>query len=284
MDKEDLVKMAAHFVKNSEDNVITKNIALSETVIGMKIFEAPIFAFGAADDEYFRLLKEPAAIGEHFLLPQEWLPQSKTVISFFLPFTEAVKKGNRRDMLWPSEEWLHGRIEGQVFLIKLCQYLNSELINAGYKSIVPSLDKRFWAKTRLNNPTQHSENDNETTLSFTSNWSERHVAFVCGLGTFGLSKGLITKKGIAGRFGSIITELYLSPGKREYNSIYEYCSMCGACVKNCPVNAISIDKGKNHVICSNFVDRTAEKYKPRYGCGKCQIGVPCESSIPKISK
>jgi epoxyqueuosine reductase QueG len=107
---------------------------------------------------------------------------------------------------------------------------------------------------------------------------------VCGLGTFGLSKGLITSKGIAGRFGSIITSLYLPPNKREYEEIYEYCSMCGACVKKCPVNAISIEKGKNHIICSKFLNQTVEKYKPRYGCGKCQVGVPCESMIPKQRK
>jgi len=268
MDKENLVRTASRFVKNSEDNVITKAIALSETVIGMKIYEAPIFAFGAADDEYFRLLKEPSAIGDHFSLPREWLPEAKTVISFFLPFTAVVKKGNRRDRVWPSEEWLHGRIEGQSFLNKLSHYLNSNLMNAGYKSIVPSLDERFWSKS---------------TPLFTSNWSERHVAYACGLGTFGLSKGLITKKGIAGRFGSIVTELYLDPSQREYTSIYEYCSMCGACGKNCPAKAISIEKGKNHTICSDFLAKTAEKYNPRYGCGKCQIGVPYESSLPKQS-
>lgn len=267
--------MTAYFVENSEDNLITSQTALSETVVGLKMFEAPIFAFGAANDEYFRLLKEPNAIGQHFLLPQEWLPQAKTVISFFLPFTEAVKKSNRRDLSWPSEEWLHGRIEGQAFINKLCRYLSSELVNAGYESIVPSLDERFWTKTG------QSGDNGETTETFTSNWSERHVAFVCGLGTFGLSKGLITPKGIAGRFGSIITELYLSPDKREYENLYANCSMCGACGKNCPVNAISIDKGKNHRICSDFLDKTAQKYKPRYGCGKCQVGVPCENGIPK---
>ncbi len=271
MDKQDLIGIASSFVEKSNDNLITKQIALSETVVGMKMFEAPIFAFGATDDEYFRLLKEPSAIGEHFMLPQEWLPQSKTVVSFFLPFTEAVKKGNRRDMLWPSEEWLHGRIEGQVFMVKLCRYLNSKLIDAGYDSLVPALDERFWANTSAG-----SRNN----LSFTSNWSERHAAFVCGLGTFGLSKGLITQKGMAGRLGSIITELSLSPDQREYESIYEYCSMCGACVKNCPVSAISVDKGKNHKICSGFIVKTSEKYKPRYGCGKCQVRVPCESGIP----
>lgn len=281
MDKQDLTKIASSFVENSKDNLISKHIALSETVVGMKMFEAPIFAFGAADDEYFRLLKESSAIGAHFLLPQEWLPGSKTVISFFLPFTAAVKKGNRRDMLWPSEEWLHGRIEGQAFKIKLCRYLNSKLIDAGYKSLVPALDERFWANTSSN---ASPDNKSRTTLSFTSNWSERHAAFGCGLGTFGLSKGLITEKGMAGRLGSIITELYLSPDQRKYESIYEYCSMCGACGKNCPVHAISIDKGKNHKICSGFLAKTSEKFKPRYGCGKCQVGVPCESGIPGKTK
>ena len=274
MKRQDLIKAASFFVENSEDNYITKQIAISENVVGMKIFEAPIFAFGAADDEYFKSLKNPAAIGEHFLLPKEWLSQSKTVISFFLPFSKEVIKGNKRDMSWPSEEWLHGRIEGQALLNKLCIYLKSELINAGHNSIVPSLDERFWMKAKFNKDSPHSE------VSFTSNWSERHVAFACGLGTFGLSKGLITKRGIAGRFGSIITELYLPTDKRDYENIYEYCSKCGVCVKNCPVNAISIENGKNHIICSQFLDKTSEKYKPRYGCGKCQIGVPCEGRIP----
>ncbi|KJR46713.1 Iron-sulfur cluster-binding protein [Desulfosporosinus sp. I2] len=273
MDKQDIITMGSNFVEESEYNRIPKEIALSEKVVGMKIFETPIFAFGAAEDQYFELLKQPTVIGQHFMAPHEWLPQPKTVISFFLPFTEIVKMGNRRDMSWPSEEWLHGRIEGQALVIKLCQYLNFELENAGYKSLVPSMDERFWAKTSAN------ENKN----SFTSNWSERHVAYVCGLGTFGLSKGLITKKGIAGRLGSIITELELSADTRTYEGIYDHCSMCGVCGKNCPVNAISVEKGKDHKLCSEFINKTAEKHKPRYGCGKCQIGVPCESSIPKKS-
>jgi len=271
--KQDLIKLASDFVKNSEDNRIEKEVAISDGVVGLKIFEAPILAFGAADDPYFKVLKESQAIGEHFILPHEWLPNAKTVISFFLPFTEEIKRSNARDIEWPSEQWLHGRIEGQDFLNKLSRYLKSELINAGYHSLVPSSDKKFRSKWGTNTSVI-------TTPTFTSNWSERHVAFVCGLGTFGLSKGLITSKGIAGRFGSIITELQLDSDTRAYEDIYEYCSMCGACVKNCPVNAITIDQGKDHRICSDFLDETAEKFKPRYGCGKCQVGVPCESGIP----
>jgi epoxyqueuosine reductase QueG len=276
MNKQDLVKMAVDYVEASELNYISKEIAISKKVVGMKIFEAPIFSFGSAEDQYFTSFKEAAVIGKHFLSPQEWLPESKTVISFFLPFSKAVKKANNMDILWPSEEWLHGRIEGQRMLNKLCEYLKMELIYAGYNSLVPSLNARFWAKTGVL-PGSDSQ------VSFTSTWSERHVAFACGLGTFGLSKGLITKKGMAGRFGSVITELNLSPDIRKYEKMDEHCTMCGACVKKCPVNAISIEEGKNHIICSAFLDKTAEKYKPRYGCGKCQSGVPCESRIPKRS-
>lgn len=266
MEKQDLIKAAEHFVENSEANYITREAAISESVVGLKMYEAPIFAFAAAEDECFAVLKQPSVIGEHFLLPNQWLPQAKTVISFFLPFTEVVIKGNRKDMSWPSEEWLHGRIEGQVFINKLCAHLNSELIKAGYNSLVPALDKRFRY---------------DTEVSFTSNWSERHVAFICGLGTFGLSKGLITKRGMAGRLGSLITELYLAPDRREYEDLYEYCSMCGKCAKNCPVKAISLENGKEHGKCSRLIDKTTEMFKPRYGCGKCQVSVPCESVIPK---
>ena len=103
---------------------------------------------------------------------------------------------------------------------------------------------------------------------------------MCGLGTFGLSKGLITKKGTSSKIGSIVTDLYVKPDIREYENIYEYCLMCGACVKQCPVNAISIENRKNHTLCSEFLNKIKEKHKPRYGCGKCQVNVPFESFIP----
>lgn len=271
MTKQDLIKIAENFIENSKENYISEEIAISKQVVGLKLFDAPIIAFGSADDEYFSLLKQPSVIGEHFMLPKEWLLKAKTIISIFLPFSEEVRKGNSRNMTWPSEEWLHARIEGQNLLMKLCLHLESELANVGYDSLVPVMDERFWSNT---DGPEHETN-------FTSNWSERHVAFVCGHGTFGLSKGLITKKGTAGRFGSIITELDLPLDNRDYKDIYEYCTMCGKCVKNCPVNAISRESGKNHALCSEFLDETKAKHDPRYACGKCQVRVLCEFRIPK---
>ncbi|MEQ8175427.1 MAG: epoxyqueuosine reductase [Syntrophomonadaceae bacterium] len=274
MNREDLIKMAGDFVENSPDNYINEQLAISPDLVGIKIFEAPLFGFGAPDDAYFNLFKRDSIIGQHYMLPREWLPRAQTVISFFLPFSLDVKKATRKTRIWPSNEWLHGRIEGQAFINRLCAYLKGSLNDAGFTSLVPSLDERFWAQMDAGPNSKHPG------LSYTSTWSERHAAFVCGLGTFGLSRGLITARGIAGRFGSIISELYLPADERQYEEVSEFCSMCGHCVKRCPVAAISIEEGKNHSICSAFLDRTTARYSPRYGCGKCQTGVPCESRIP----
>ncbi len=262
MDKQDIVKIAREFVQNSAYNFVSKDDAITEELVGMQIFNEPIFAYGDVEDDGFVSLKNPSVIGEHFILPRKWLPNSQTVISFFLPFTDEIIKSNRKDKHWPSSEWLHGRIEGQKFITEFSRYINLKLVDEGYESIVPTLDPRF------------------ETANFTSNWSERHVAFVCGLGTFGLSKGIITEKGMSGRMGSIVTNLKLKPSVKKYNDVYEYCSMCGACIKKCPVEAISLENGKDHKTCSEFLDETKMKYNPRYGCGKCQVSVPCERNIP----
>lgn len=275
MNKCEIIESACRFSEESEHNYISREKAISDKVVGLKIFDAPIFAFGSADDERFtELIKEDANM-KSFIPPKEWLPEAKTVISFFAPFTDALRESNKENTKIPSEGWLHGRIEGQNFLFKLSTYLKPLLEDAGYKSIVPYLDERFWSKGNPNGSTAHPE------AEFTSNWSERHVAHICGLGTFGLSKGLITRKGIAGRFGSIVTSLYLEPDKRDYTGIYDYCIMCGECANRCPVHAISVEKGKEHRPCSAFIDDTQKKFKPRFGCGKCQVGVPCENRIPQ---
>jgi epoxyqueuosine reductase len=119
-----------------------------------------------------------------------------------------------------------------------------------------------------------------TIMDKRSNWSERHVAFIAGLGTFGLSKSLITKKGSAGRYGSVITDRVLDIASRPYEELYEYCNYCYACIDRCPAGAIK-EEGKSINVCSDYIDNEIRpRYAPRYGCGKCQTAVPCEDTIP----
>ncbi|MCL2216909.1 MAG: 4Fe-4S binding protein [Defluviitaleaceae bacterium] len=253
----------------TRDEIAKNAEQFMEDYSGIKIYDTPVFAFGHAADALYEEYKSPDVIGGHFLTPLEWLPDSKTVISFFLPYTERIKSANGRDYLWPADEWLHGRFEGHKLLLDISSYIQQLLSEAGYESLVPALDARY--------------NLSGADTKFTSNWSERHIAFACGLGTFGLSKGLITEKGMCGRFGSILTKLDLPKDTRPYKDIYEYCTMCGACIPHCPVQAIS-PAGKEHLPCSDFLDKVREKSNPRYGCGKCQVNVPCESGIPKLKK
>ena len=266
MNISDFINKAESFTNESEFNFISADIAIKPEYEEMRIFDSPMFGFASAGDPIFESFISPEIIGGHYLTPSAWLPGAKSVVSYFLPFTGKINESNARDNSWPSDEWLHGRIEGQIFIIKLSAYLTDLLINAGFNSVSPVLDARYGSGS--------------ATVKFSSNWSERHAAYACGLGTFGLSKNLITKKGVCGRFGSLITEYNFPAADRLYNGVYEYCTMCGACVKNCPAGAISLEEGKKHEPCSNFVNSVMEKHGPRYGCGKCQVNVPCGNRAP----
>jgi len=270
MNREDIIAFAETFLKDAPGNYIASEAALTPDCVGLRMYDAPIFAFGSPEDGVFEEFRSPSVIGSHFILPHEWLPGVKTVIAFFLPYSERIKKANALNRDWPADEWLHGRYEGQIFLQSFALSLQKFISDAGFVSLTPAFDKRFKSGTASD--------------GFTSNWSERHVAFACGLGTFSLSTGLITRKGVCGRFGSILTVLDLPKDVKDYGHFLDYCIMCGACVKRCPVDAITLDGGKSHPPCKDFVEFTLTKHKPRYGCGKCQVKVPCESAIPKRKK
>jgi Uncharacterized Fe-S protein len=226
----------------------------------LPIFDPPLLGVAAADDPLFASLKTVEAVGPHHLSPTEWLPGARTVISYFLPFSAAVREANRQPGP-PATEWLYGRIEGEMVNDALRHFLVELLSAAGCPSLAPALDPRFAVVKRR------------------SNWSERHVAYIAGLGTFSLNCSLITARGAAGRVGSVVTGLALESTRRPYTGTHEYCTRCGACIRRCPPGAID-EAGKHHAPCADYLDETKLRYQPRYGCGKCQTGVPCEDRIP----
>jgi len=273
MEKMYFEKTLMDYILSSPDNLIKKEKALKPDLEGMRIFDEPLFGYASADDIFFSEAKKPEIIGSHFMAPEEWLPRAKTVISVFLPFTARVREANRLDMTWPAYEWLHGRIEGQAFQLKICRFVEDLLRKEGFAALTPMIDSRLSSRSPMTN-------DKTEQGFYTTNWSERHAAYAAGLGTFGLSKGLITRKGVAGRYLSVITTARFEPTERPYKGVYDYCTLCGACATNCPVGAISKEKGKLHHPCSGFLDAVKAKHNPYYGCGKCQVKVPCEDKAP----
>ncbi len=257
--KKFVVKELQNFVQGNRQNVLADHDKIP-------IYDPPLVGFAAARDPLFEKLKEPEVIGKHHRSPAEWLDRAKTVVSYFLPFSRQVREPNRSEGL-PAEEWVSARIAGEEFNDAVRRHLVKVLEGLGGKAVAPVLEDAF------------------AVVGFRSNWSERHAAYAAGLGTFGLSRSLITVKGCAGRYGSVVTTLNLEPDPRPYKGLYEGCpwftdGSCGRCLERCPSGAIT-RKGKDVRVCSDYLDNVIKpRYRPRYGCGKCQTAVPCEKASP----
>jgi epoxyqueuosine reductase len=253
MDLQNIQQLLTDFVLNSRQNIVPD---LDE----MQIFDPPLVAIAAAADPGWNTLKQREVVGPHHLSPTEWLRGAKSVVSCFLPHTERVRCANRLKGK-PATEWLYGRYEGEAFNKALACVLMEAIQRAGGVAMIPSQDGRFEV------------------VNLRSNWSERHVAFLAGLGTFSLNRSLITELGSAGRFMSVITDLKLAPTPRPYTEVDEYCNKCGACIERCPPHAIS-KEGKDNTVCLTYLREMKIRFAPRYGCGKCQTAIPCEARRP----
>lgn len=252
-----------------------------------RFFDDPLIGFSAAGDVLFRDYK--SIIGPFHLTPAElvsasipdepWLPA--TVISWVLPVTDPTRASNRLETVYPSRKWAVTRNFGEQFNSALRRNMVAWLTDKGYHAAAPQL-MPAWREF------------GETPVGIASSWSERHAAFVAGLGTFSLNDALITPQGIAHRLGSVITDLVLEPSPRPYpdhraNCLYHREGTCGACIGRCPVGALSRD-GHDKNICRSYVyGAVPEAVAAQYGvtatgCGLCQTNVPCESRIPAGKK
>lgn len=252
-------------------------------------FEEPIIKFASSEDPLFEEYKK--VIGNHHFTPKEVFElafgdgsySGGTVISIVLPINEKIRKSNRAQTEWASKEWVLTRTFGDEIFIKeaLAKHIENYLNKIGYKTIVPYISD--WIKIH------------QTDSGPTSNWSERHIAYAAGLGTFSINDAFITEKGIAVKLISVVTELKLKPDIRTAKSHTENCllcskGVCGACIKRCPVNAIS-KEGHDKIKCMKYVygeesRKLAEFYgaisNAGSGCGLCQTGVPCEDKNPSV--
>lgn len=253
-----------------------------------KAWEAPLLGFARGDDPYFSRFK--ADLGPFYWTPEEifnaTFPENRaaagelSVVSYVLPQTEATRREQRGMDYLPAERWSRARDSGEQFNCALRLHLAAELTAAGDPAVAPERDADFAYR--------YSER-----FGLASNWSERHTAFVAGLGTFGLSDGLITAKGKAVRIGSVVTRLDLPATPRPYGDDYQaWClwharGTCGACAKRCPVEAICKERGHDKERCQIYIrDVTTPYVIEKFGlskatpCGLCQVKIPCEKGVP----
>ena len=250
-----------------------------------KAWGQPLVGYSRGDDPLYQSFKRD--IGAFYFTPLELFKRTfpeefiderdLSVISWTLPQTEATKADQRNTDFYPSERWIRSRKYGEAFNVKLRAFVESIIKEKGKKAVAP-LCSPLYAQQE------------SPAYGRASNWSERHAAFVSGLGTFGLCGGLITPLGKAVRFGSVITDMVLPTSTRPYENRFDYClylskGTCMQCVDRCPGGALSKD-GHDKEKCWSFVHEVSSPYIQKemklkaFGCGLCQTGVSCESGIP----
>ena len=257
------------------------------------IWDEPLVGFANGDDPIFKEYK--TVIGDLHVTPREALEmyidgagcydkshlKNVSVISFVLPATAKTRVSNRQEKAVCSLRWNHTRFQGQEAIARLSRYLVSLIESAGFIAVAPELARWFEV---VRQP-----------AGLSSKWSQRHVAYAAGLGTFSLSDGFITPKGVAIRAGSVVCNLSLPATPRKYANHYANClfysqGICKKCVARCPAQAIS-EKGHDKAKCGAYLNEMreiarkmgkTEGYigKAYLGCGFCQTGVPCEDRIP----
>lgn len=264
-------------IKNQIFSFLTEKMAeADQTGIIKQIWGTPILRFGdarRAEYDDFKTLIHP----EH-LTPCEILPEAKTIIAYFLPFREEIGNSNKNGK-YASVEWAKAYEKTNAFFAEFNEDLISFLEDRGYRAAVSS-EATTYDEERL-----------------VSKWSQRHFAYYCGLGTFGIHNMLITEAGCCGRVSTVVTDLDVEhdgPVSDEY-CLYKKDGSCGACTKHCSAGALTLN-GYDRKKCDAFCTENASLHvgycdTPSYElpnglvgsncCGKCLVGVPCTFQKPK---
>lgn len=261
------------------------------------IFGRPVMGVVDASDgifEVFRRVVNPRHIRPEDLLRALWpgfdMGASVKVVSWALPFSREIFVSNRGGE-WPSDLYSVARNNGAALVDSALSRIIRTLRARGCAAAAPALTEEYDA---FRSPE----------FTFSSTWSERHVAYAAGLGRFGLNGCLMTALGTNVRFASIVTSLPLevTVGQRPDHRapcLEDGGASCGLCLERCPVQAISpagLDKEKCyerrltirqkflapysmkfHLFPSPIVKNGRRESGFSLGCALCLSGVPCES-------
>lgn len=264
--REIITQFIIDYVKDHDEEGIIKNI-----------WRTPIVRFGDALLPELDGLKD--LIHPDHGTPKEVLPGARTVIAYFLPFREEIGNTNKEGRL-SSKEWALAYEKTNAFFYAFNDILVDWLKDRGIAAAV-SPDAGSY--------------DDELLIS---KWSQRHFAYYCGLGTFGINNMLITDAGCCGRVSTVVTDLEIEhdrPIQEEY-CLYRKDGSCGKCIRHCPVGALS-PSGYDRKKCDAHCTENAKVHvglceTPSYSlstdneligtntCGKCVTVMPCTYKIP----
>ncbi len=227
----------------------------------------PLVGFADAADPLFQELKE--AVSPSHAVPRDILTEAQTVIAFFLPFLSSLTATNAKDNM-SSREWAITYIETNELIAQLSDHLQQFFQGLGAESCtIPATHN--WDEERL-----------------ISNWSHRHIAYIAGLGNFGLNNMLITEKGCCGRVGSLVTTYLVQADTRRQtpSCLYKFNESCRKCVRKCVNEALTDDSFDRFRCYAMLLKNVDEHSEVGYAdvCGKCLVAVPCSHTDPVALK
>ncbi len=299
MIKVELEQFLKDFFASSELNRLHENYG------GGRIFNKPLLGVSGGDDPIFEKFKEVVA-SEHLTPLELWRACGKEkvsasnlrIITIVFPYVEKIRSESKDfiefpNVKLPAEIYSVGRNYANEFKKETCRQTIEFFKKSGFNAIAAMVSEVFSIFTKGR---------------FYSNWSERHIAFAAGLGTFSLSEALITEVGCNLRLASIITDapLDITPRKNDdhhANCLYYAKGTCRKCEKNCPAHAIS-ENGHDKKKCFIYGQKIERKFRsrigsilkphfryingewkeqrPPVGCAFCQFDVPCMDKNPML--
>ena len=226
------------------------------------LWRKPLVRFADAADPGFPQLRGIVDPDHH--LPGDYLKDAKCVLSWYLPFLPEVGKENNTDGL-SSPSW------ATAYLVtnEMAAWVNEQLVHfvreeLGADAAVPT----DAGMISMENPR--------------SRWSQRHVAYLAGHGTFGKNNMLISDVGSVGQYFSIVTTLSVMPDRRitEERCGWKKDGSCGLCFKRCAGGALT-ESGFDRFRCLEQCLINMARYPGADVCGKCTVELPCSYEIPK---
>ena len=222
----------------------------------------PLLVTARADDRFDTL---PEIAADDHLVPSDLLPDAETVVVFFLPFKESLGKENATGK-FPCRNWGLAYEDTNRLIGLIAQKIADYLTDRGFKT----------AQT----PATHNF-DPEKLMA---RWSHKHLAYVSGLGRFGINAQMITPAGCAGRLGSLVTSAVIDDSPvvtEEELCIHKKGEECLKCVSRCPVKAVG-ENGINRQRCWDRLNFNLKHVQALAGmkdstnvCGKCVVDLPC---------
>ena len=223
-------------------------------------YRKPLVGFSSAFDPLYTKIKE--VVGLHHLRPSDILPEVKTIISFFLPFSQKVVEANRRELDHPAREWMDSYAHANNLIDQISHDLVDLVTSRNLKAALVKSTHNYDQKT------------------LKASWSHRSAAFIAGLGRFGLNRMLITPVGGAGRYGTVLISEELTPSVRSEEELCLFWKngSCRYCLECCPVKALGngpdeFDRQACHLKLQSVTPHTSTN-QPQHVCGKCAVG-PC---------